>query len=135
MAWGKWMTSNSIVAIHDGVRPLASTSLINSLISKAKDGIGIIPIVPVKDSIRKVDGRKFYAIDRKNLYKVQTPQCFLSIDIKKLMLKNSPNILQMTLPFLKGTIGGKNTTAILGENKNIKITTIGGFHRNLEFIQ
>ena len=34
--------ANSIVAIHDGVRPLVSKSLINHLISQTKKGIGVI---------------------------------------------------------------------------------------------
>ena len=47
---------NSVIAIHDGVRPLISTKLIDSLITKTKNGVGVIPIVPLKDSIRKVEG-------------------------------------------------------------------------------
>ena len=31
---------NTLIAIHDGVRPLVSKALINSLITKVKDGIG-----------------------------------------------------------------------------------------------
>ena len=38
--------NNTIVAIHDGVRPLISTSLINKLIAKTKSKIGVIPIIP-----------------------------------------------------------------------------------------
>ena len=74
---------NSVIAIHDGVRPLISTKLIDSLITKTKNGVGIIPIVPLKDSIRKVEGENSTHLDRSNLYKVQTPQCFLSTDIKE----------------------------------------------------
>ena len=40
---------NSVIAIHDGVRPLISTKLIDSLITKTKNGVGVIPIVPLKD--------------------------------------------------------------------------------------
>jgi 2-C-methyl-D-erythritol 4-phosphate cytidylyltransferase len=122
----------SIVAIHDGVRPLVSTTLINSLISKAKDGMGIIPIVPVKDSIRKVDGENSTHVDRKNLYNVQTPQCFFSSDIKKAYAQKFPNHFTDDASVFESN-GGK-ITAILGENRNIKITTEEDF-RILEFIQ
>ena len=111
----------SIVAIHDGVRPLASTSLINRLISKAKDGMGIIPIVPVKDSIRKIDGGNSTHIDRSKLYKVQAPQCFFSSDIKKAYAQKFSEHFTDDASVFEST-GGKITT-ILGENKNIKITT------------
>jgi 2-C-methyl-D-erythritol 4-phosphate cytidylyltransferase len=111
----------SIVAIHDGVRPLASTSLINRLISKAKDGIGIIPIVPVKDSIRKVDGGSSIYIDRSKLYKVQTPQCFISSNIKKAYAQEFSEHFTDDASVFEANSGKINT--ILGEEKNLKITT------------
>jgi len=111
----------SVVAIHDGVRPLASTSLVNRLISKTKDGIGIIPIVPVRDSIRKVDGENSIAIDRKNLHKVQTPQCFLSIDIKNAYTQEFSEHFTDDASVFENN--GGQITAILGEEKNLKITT------------
>ena len=124
--------SNSIVAIHDGIRPLISTSLINSLISRAKEGIGIIPIVPIKDSIRKVEGENSVAIDRRDLCKVQTPQCFLSIDIKKAYEQEfSEHFTDDASVFEES--GGRIAT-ILGENKNIKITTAEDL-KIAEFIQ
>ena len=126
------VNANSIVAIHDGVRPLASTSLINRLISQIKEGIGIIPIVPVKDSIRKVDGETSIHVDRSKLYKVQTPQCFLSSDIKDAYTQEYSEKFTDDASVFESS-GGKINT-ILGENKNIKITTEEDF-RILEFIQ
>ena len=112
---------NSVIAIHDGVRPLISTKLIDSLITKTKNGVGIIPIVPVKDSIRKVEGAKSVHIDRSNLYKVQTPQCFLSADIKKAYTQDFSDTFTDDASVFEAN-GGKITT-LLGEEKNLKITT------------
>ena len=111
----------SIVAIHDGVRPLISTSLINSLISQAKKGTGTIPIVPVKDSIRKVDGENSTHIDRSKLYKVQTPQCFFSSNIKKAYTQEVSEHFTDDASVFESN-GGKITT-IIGEERNLKITT------------
>ena len=112
---------NSVIAIHDGVRPLISTKLIDSLITETKSGIGIIPIVPVKDSIRKLEGENSTHIDRSNLYKVQTPQCFLSTDIKEAYTQDfSVNFTDDASVFEAN--GGKINT-LLGEEKNLKITT------------
>ena len=111
----------SIVAIHDGVRPLVSTTLINSLISRTKDGMGIIPIVPVRDSIRKVDGENSTHVDRKNLYNVQTPQCFFSSNIKKAYAQEFSEHFTDDASLFEASIGKINT--ILGEEKNLKITT------------
>ena len=60
-----------------------SENLINSLVKEVKEGIGVLPIIPVTDSIRKVDGDTSTHVNRSNLFKVQTPQCFLSSDIKE----------------------------------------------------
>ena len=113
--------ANSIVAIHDGVRPLVSTSLINRLISQAKDGVGVIPIVPVKDSFREVEGEKSIQIERSNLFQVQTPQCFLSKDIKEAYAQNTSDIFTDDASVFESNGGG--ITTCLGESRNIKITT------------
>ena len=126
------INNNSIVAIHDGVRPLVSTSLINRLISQAKEGAGAIPIVPVRDSIRKVDGENSTHIDRRKLYKVQTPQCFFGSDIKKAYAQEFSEHFTDDASVFEST-GGKINT-ILGEEKNIKITTEEDL-RISEFIQ
>ena len=115
------VNTNSIVAIHDGVRPLVSTSLIDCLISKTKEGIGIIPVISVKDSIRKVDGENSIHIDRGKLYKVQTPQCFFSSDIKKAYAQKFSEHFTDDASVFEANSGKINT--ILGEERNLKITT------------
>ena len=112
---------NSVIAIHDGVRPLISTKLIDSLITKTKNGVGVIPIVPVKDSIRKVEGENSVHLDRSNLFKVQTPQCFLSTDIKEAYTQEFSDTFTDDASVFEAN-GGKITT-LLGEEKNLKITT------------
>jgi 2-C-methyl-D-erythritol 4-phosphate cytidylyltransferase len=111
---------NTVVAIHDGVRPLVSETLINNLIDKTKSGIGVIPVVPVKDSIRKVEGENSTHIDRNNLFKVQTPQCFLSADIQKAYTQEFSEVFTDDASVFEAN-GGEITT-LLGEGKNLKIT-------------
>ena len=111
----------SIVAIHDGVRPLVSKNLINKLIGATKKGNGIIPIVAVKDSIRKVEGNKSKAVSRSNLYKVQTPQCFFASTLKDAYKQNFSLFFTDDASVLESN-GGKIIT-IIGEEKNLKITT------------
>ena len=111
----------SIVAIHDGVRPLVSKNLIDKLIGATKKGNGIIPIVAVKDSIRKVEGYKSKAVSRSNLYKVQTPQCFFASTLKDAYKQNFSLFFTDDVSVLESN-GGKITT-IIGEEKNLKITT------------
>ena len=115
------IADNTIVAIHDGVRPLISTTLIDSLVAETKSGIGVIPIVPVKDSIRKVEGENSTHIDRNNLFKVQTPQCFLSADIQKAYTQEFSENFTDDASVFESNEGDIKT--ILGEEKNLKITT------------
>ena len=111
----------SIVAIHDGVRPLISKNLTNKLIATTKKGIGVVPVVSVKDSLRKVDGNNSKAVSRSSLYKVQTPQCFFASTIKDAYKQNFSLFFTDDASVLESN-GGK-IIAILGEEKNIKITT------------
>jgi len=111
----------SIVAIHDGVRPLISTALINKLVENTKTNSGTIPIIPIKDSIRKVEGKNSIHVNRSDLYKVQTPQCFLSSDIKDAYKQDFSDTFTDDASIFENR-GGKITT-VLGEERNLKITT------------
>ncbi|MEM7341377.1 MAG: 2-C-methyl-D-erythritol 4-phosphate cytidylyltransferase [Actinomycetota bacterium] len=62
------------VLVHDAARPLASTDLVATVIAALADGApGVVPVVPVTDSLRSVDGR---SVDRDGFVAVQTPQGF-----------------------------------------------------------
>ena len=113
--------NTSVVAIHDGVRPLISTALINNLVGETKSGRGVIPIIPVKNSIRKIEGENSVHIDRSNLYKVQTPQCFLSTDIKEAYTQDFSATFTDDASVFEAN-GGKINT-LFGEERNLKITT------------
>ena len=127
------IAENTIVAIHDGVRPLISTSLIDSLVAETGIGIGVIPIIPIKDSIRKVEGENSAHVDRSNLFKVQTPQCFLSADIQKAYTQDFTVTFTDDASVFEAN-GGRIAT-LLGEEKNLKITTREDLTIANEFMQ
>jgi 2-C-methyl-D-erythritol 4-phosphate cytidylyltransferase len=127
------IAKNTIVAIHDGVRPLISTSLIDSLVAETGIGIGVIPIIPIKDSIRKVEGENSAHVDRSNLFKVQTPQCFLSADIQKAYTQDFTGTFTDDASVFEAN-GGRIAT-LLGEEKNLKITTREDLTIANEFMQ
>ena len=77
----------SIVAIHDGVRPLVSEDLVRNMFSRMADGKtrALIPVVPSVDTLKVLDSNLADTgedIDRTRIYGAQTPQMFLSEDIK-----------------------------------------------------
>ena len=123
----------AIVAIHDGVRPFVSKTLIDRLISKTKKGVGIIPVIPIKDSLRKITGSKSKHINRDNVYQVQTPQCFISTDIKNSY--SQPFCKHFTDDASVFEQNGGEITAISGDSKNLKITTAEDLKLAQIFIQ
>ena len=116
------VNEKSIVAIHDGVRPLVSKHLIDMLITQTKEKNGVIPVIPVKNSIRKVKGLNSIFINRDDLYQVQTPQCFISSDIKDAY--NQDFTKKFTDDAVVFEANGGKISTILGEEINLKITTI-----------
>ena len=56
------------MAIHDGVRPLVSETVIKNCIESAEKFGAAIPTLPMQDSIRKISDNGSQTTDRKNLY-------------------------------------------------------------------
>ena len=115
------INENSLIAIHDGVRPLVSKNLIINLISEVKEGVGIVPIIPLKDSIRKIDAGISTHVDRTDLYKVQTPQCFLSNEIKEAYNQDFSEKFTDDASVFEYNNG--KIKSLVGEEENLKITT------------
>ncbi|HHN64836.1 MAG TPA: 2-C-methyl-D-erythritol 4-phosphate cytidylyltransferase [Nitrospirae bacterium] len=66
-----------LVLIHDGVRPLVSSGLVERVIMAVQGYDGAVAAVPVKDTIKVVDGETIIETpDRNSLVSVQTPQAF-----------------------------------------------------------
>lgn len=65
-----------LIAVHDGVRPLASKKLILRALLEAEKSGAAIPVVAPADSYRIIDGGTSHPIDRSRLRIVQTPQVF-----------------------------------------------------------
>src|SRR5690606_1034394 len=57
-------TENSIIAVHDGVRPLVTTDLILRSYKEAKLKGSAVPSIDLKDSIRMVKDGKSKSVDR-----------------------------------------------------------------------
>lgn len=115
------LAKGKIIAIHDGVRPIVSRTVINeSFVLAEKEGASL-PIVSLKDSLRYVDKDETLALNRKKYFLVQTPQTFESSIIRK----------AYELPYHDGITddaslveeAGFHLALFEGEEFNIKITT------------
>lgn len=69
----------SVVLVHDAARPMLTPQLVDSLLS-ALDGDcdGVIPAIPLEDTIKKVSRDMFVLepVERQDIWRVQTPQAF-----------------------------------------------------------
>ena len=115
-----------IVLVHDGVRPLVSPDLISRVIAAAQDKGAAVPVIPLEDTIKQVqDDKIVQTLDRSDLVRVQTPQGFHYIVLKKALEKAEQDSYQGTDEASLAERLGYTVTAISGEVNNIKITTPG----------
>ena len=109
-----------VVLIHDGVRPLISKKTINNLIKKVAKNKGVLPVLPISESIRKVNQNSSNSLNRKNYFIAQTPQCFMFEEILEAYNQKYKDEFTDDASVFEA-IGGK-IIAIEGEKENIKIT-------------
>lgn len=118
----KGIDAESLVAIHDGVRPLISKSIILESYKIAKERGSAIAAVNLKESIRKKVSGSTVSKNRKDYLLIQTPQTFHS----RLIIAAYANAKDGTLFTDDASVfeanGGK-VEVIDGDYKNIKITT------------
>ncbi len=66
---------DAVVLVHDAARCLVPAEVVRAVTEAIRDGAdAAIPVVPVVDSIRRVDGEENSIVDRARLRAVQTPQ-------------------------------------------------------------
>jgi len=117
-----------IVLIHDGARPLAEKEFIEGMIAemmRSKETCdGIIPGVPVKDTIKEAEkGLVKRTLKRDDLWAVQTPQIFLYEKISKAYEQAMEKRHYATDDAAVLERCGGRIKIIMGSYRNIKITT------------
>jgi 2-C-methyl-D-erythritol 4-phosphate cytidylyltransferase len=110
----------SLVAVHDAVRPLISTEVIDrSFAYAAKLGNAVVA-VQSRDSVRQLRDGLSTPISRDEIHLVQTPQIFQSHQLKKAYLQPYNN--QFTDDASVVEKAGFKIHLIEGNHQNIKIT-------------
>ena len=110
-----------VIAVHDGVRPLATANLIRRVLEAARRDGAAIPVVPLNDSVRQLAGDgTSHALDRSLLRAVQTPQAF---DARLLIeAYRQPFAPMFTDDASVVERYGHHVTLVEGEPQNLKIT-------------
>ena len=123
----------ALVAVHDGVRPLATEDLIWRTFEKAEQTGSAIPVMPCIDTMKVLqkkvweDGSETLTAvpdaeaDRSVLYGAQTPQVFHSEILKSAYKQPYDTAFTDDASVVERL--GKSLSYVLGEKLNIKITT------------
>lgn len=112
-----------IVLIHDAARPLVKAELINKIIKKAKAKGAAIPVLPVSDTIKKINGEVVsQTIDRQGLYHIQTPQGFSCEILTKAYRANKEDKGLYTDESALVEKFGQEVFVVPGDPSNVKIT-------------
>ena len=124
----EFVPDGAVVAVHDGVRPLVSVSLLREMFARMDTVRALVPAVPAVDTLavldRAADGSLQDAgetVDRSRIWGVQTPQMFLSEDLKAAYSQGFD--LSFTDDALVARRYGIPLSYIAGERFNIKLTT------------
>lgn len=113
---------DGLVAIHDGVRPFVTEKMISTGFLKASEAGSAVAVVPLKDSLRKLDGKGGSSYQNREEYRlVQTPQTFRLQQIKKAFeLGEKPDFTDDATVY---EYQGWEVSLVAGDLSNIKITT------------
>ncbi len=113
----------SVIAVHDGARPLVSIEDIARTIEKARENGAACLVAKVTDTIKEIkDGKIVKTIDRERLRRAQTPQCFRYEILKRIFAETEINETVTDECFLAEKLGIE-VSIIEGGAGNIKITT------------
>lgn len=110
-----------IVGIHDAVRPLVSVDCIQRCYQGAQKHGNAVPVIGLRDSIRKVDGENNTALNRSDFRLVQTPQCFQLSLIKEAFERLPAQEFTDDAGLLEAA--GYKIQLVEGNEENVKITT------------
>lgn len=124
------------VLIHDGARPCFSRDLIDRLLAQLATSEAVLPALPVTDTLKLSKEQKVVkTVDRSNLWRAQTPQCFnfetiynahkTALDAPEIEFTDDCSIAE----WHDATID-----VIPGEERNIKITTSDDFKRGEHYL-
>ena len=113
-----------LVAVHDGARPLVSEAVITEAVYAAAEYGAAAPVVPVKDSIKRIqDGSIAADVPRDTLAAVQTPQVFDRALLTRALETAARDNRSFTDDCAAVEAMGQAVRATHGSYENIKITT------------
>jgi 2-C-methyl-D-erythritol 4-phosphate cytidylyltransferase len=109
------------IAVHDGVRAMATKKLIIRTMLAVEEHDAVIPVVDVVDSYRRVEGNGSAIVPRAELRIVQTPQVFRAEVLRRAYDVEFSSAFTDDASVVEAA--GGYITLVEGERTNIKLTT------------
>lgn len=116
----------SLIAVHDGVRPMLSAEMIRRGVECAAENGAAVPVIAVVDSIREVDSEGSHAVDRSRLRAVQTPQVFRAALLREAYEAIGARLEDRSKATDDASVvemAGYKVALYEGESQNLKLTT------------
>lgn len=111
---------DSMVAVHDGARPLVSPEIITRGWKTCQDSGAAIPVIGITDSLRRLQDAGSQSVDRNEYVAVQTPQVFKTQILKEAYEKARDGVFTDDASVVEAC--GKKVALFEGSPVNIKIT-------------
>jgi 2-C-methyl-D-erythritol 4-phosphate cytidylyltransferase len=115
------------VAVHDAVRPLVAPGAVDRLLASLLEAgaAGVVPGVPVADTIRRVDAARRSAgiVDRERLRAVQTPQLFVREVLEAAHRRALDDGVEGADDVALVTAAGHPLQVVPGDPENLRVTT------------
>jgi 2-C-methyl-D-erythritol 4-phosphate cytidylyltransferase len=115
------------VAVHDAACPLAGPGTVDRLLGLLLEtgGAGVVPGVPVTDTIRRVDAaqRSTGIVDREQLRAMQTPQLFVRQVLEEAHRLALRDRVEAADAAALVELAGHPVQVVPGDPDNLKVTT------------
>lgn len=111
------------VLVHDGARPVCPRSLIDRVLDGLNHAPGVIPVLPVTDTVRQMNLEGSKVMDRATLFFTQTPQGFHWQPLWNAHQAHRESVAGITDDAQLLELEGLAVTAVAGDPTNIKVTT------------
>lgn len=121
---------DSVVLVHDGVRPFVNETLISDCIRTVKEKGSAVTVTPAIETIVTLDGERISSItDRSKCFHAKAPQCFYLGELlcahEKARAERNTNMID-SASLMK--FYGHELFTVQGNFDNIKITTPADFY-------
>ena len=126
----EFASDDSIVLVHDGVRPFVNENIITECIMSVQEHGSAITVTPAIETIATINDGKISSItDRSKCYHAKAPQCFFLGDLlsahKKAIQDGKLNMIDSASLMM---YYGHELYTVQGNFDNIKITTPADFY-------